>query len=153
MSRADTQMNTRLEGETTLPPDQILTLARETAEGLKSGGTKLEDAGVTNDGSLRLALKSTGIGYAVRGVNAAGTQGSVLVFVGDEGVEVSAAHRAVLVHLDGARTSQQTILGFIPVSAKSVVGFGLFKTYIENLATTLRVADPDGEFWVRDGDA
>ena len=151
MSRADTQVNTRLEGETTLEPDQVMTLARETAEGLQKGGMKLEDAGATDDGSLRLKLKSTGLGYAVRGVNAAGGQGSLIVFVGDEGKEVPDGHRAVLVHLDQVHTSQQKFGGFIPVSPKKIVGFGLFQDYIQKLATSLRLSDPGGTFDVESG--
>lgn len=146
MSRADAQVNTRLEGNTTLEPDQVMTLARETAEGLQKGGMKLEDAGEMDDGSLRLKLKSTGLGYAVRGINAAGGQGSLIVFVGDEGKEVPDGHRAVLVHMDDVYTSQQKFGGFIPVSPKKVVGFGLFQDYIQKLATALRVADPDGSY-------
>lgn len=150
MSRADTQAITRLEGETTLQPDHVMTLARETAEGLKRGGLKFEDDGLTDDGSLRLKLKSTGLGYAVRGINAAGGQGNVIVFVGAGSDEIPSGRRDVLVQLDSLYTSQQTVGGFIPVSTKKVVGFGLYKDYIARLATALAVADPDGNFRVAD---
>jgi hypothetical protein len=150
LSKSDTQMATRLQGHTTLSPQRVHELASATARGLKKGGFKLDEAGRADDNTPKIALKSTGLGYGLRGINAAGTQGSVTVFVGDEGAEVPEGTRAVMVHMgDGAQTSQQVVGGFVPVSRKSVVGFGLYTAYLQKLQPALRDADPDGEFEIR----
>jgi hypothetical protein len=114
---------------------------------------RLEDTGFDGDGALQFAFKSTGLGYGLRGLSATGTQGGLSVFVGDEGMDAPSGQRAILVHLDGrTRTSQQALFGFIPITPKSVVGFGLFKAYLERLTTALRIADPEGEFRLEVGD-
>ncbi len=95
--RSQQQYRTRLAGTTVVAPARVFELAQSLAVQAKGGGVKLVASGMLDAGRLHFEMRSTGMAYAMKGINAAGKQGGVTVVAR----QTSTGETEVLVHLDG----------------------------------------------------
>jgi len=143
--RSDQQYRTRLAGTTAVPPVRVFELAQATALQAKGGGVKLVASGMLDSNRLHLEMRSTGMAYAMKGVNAAGKQGGITVVARSTPTGAT----DLLVHLDGGITSQTTVM-LIPVTSKKMVGFEAYTSFLRMLHRALAAEDPTLQAAVRD---
>lgn len=133
--RSQQQFRTRLVGTTALTPGRVFEVATAVADQAKGGGMKVVVLGMLDAHRLHLELRSTGMGYALRGINAAGKQGGVTVVA-----RPIATGTDVLVHLDGGITSQSTVM-LVPVTTKKMIGFEAYSAFLSLLDRALKAED------------
>ncbi len=137
---------TQLEGTSNLPATDVLALVRRVAETVKPPSVSLSltrfEVGAgqrvvveqASESALTLAIKNMKL---VRFCNfpavASKSDGVTRVRVGP---------------LDQFKTSQPTMLGFIPTGSKQLVGSALYRQFLDAVADALRVADSGAEVTV-----
>lgn len=121
MAKEHKYHHSRIEIDTALTPEQALDYARQVAETVKAARYRGD-----YEGGVALEIKSVFglslIDYSVE----AKTHGK---------------RTHVVSTLDGYRTSQSTFM-FVPVSPKTIEGYGEYKRYLRTLASVIAAADP-----------
>ena len=128
-----------LTGTTELPSDQVLTMLKEAAGGVKGGGASLLTSGLWNigaqvklvgesDSTLRFALNS----------------GKDLIELCTFSAKVSEDAGRTTVRVGGLetyKTSQQKLYGFIPSGPKFIAGMAPYKRFLEAAQSQIQAHD------------
>ncbi|HAM23232.1 MAG TPA: hypothetical protein DCQ04_13385 [Actinobacteria bacterium] len=150
MSKADRQYRTNLNGQTALPVAQVFELARQVGGSTKAGGMKLQESDARSNNELIFEMRSTGMSYFFRGINASGEQGRIVVAaVPVASAEGNAARTDILVHLDGAYTTRTAVV-LVPVTPKTVVGFDAFQSFLTGVEAAIRREDQTAQIRISD---
>jgi hypothetical protein len=139
---AQTRASLSLTGSTRLDPATVLATVKTAAAGVKGGGASLLTTGLQNLGAQvnvenerdsHLALSVTSGKRLVElctfsAVAQGGKGGGTAVTIGG---------------LETYKTTQSTVLGFIPVGPKMIAGYAPYKNFLNVVADAIRSADGD----------
>jgi hypothetical protein len=130
---------TALRASTSLAPAEVLALVKQSAGGVKGGGMSLLTSGVQNLGA-EVHVEQESEGALALSI----TSGKRLVELCTFSAVAEADGDKTVLRIGGLKTyktTQSTVLGFIPVGPKSISGFSPYKRFLDQVAVDLRAAD------------
>lgn len=148
---AKARSTTRLTGTSALTTEEVLGVVREGAASVKGGGASLLTTGVWNIGAHITVVRET-----TDGLELSLTSGKKLVELCTFSADVLAAESSrVRVRVGGLetyKTTQEKMLGFIPVGPKMIPGMSPYKKFLSAVRERLTALDPSAELTIEQGD-
>jgi hypothetical protein len=134
----------RLQATTALAAPDVLGLVKQSTESAKGGGASLLTSGIANVGA-RVHVEVEG--PAALGLSI--TSGKRVVELCSFTARVAPGEGGATVltvgGLESYKTSQPRVLGFIPSGPKSILGYDLYKRYLDGLARAIQSADASAQ--------
>lgn len=135
-----TRAQLRLTASTALNPDDTLKHVKIAAGRVRGGGASLLTTGIQNAGAQVHVERETS-GHLALSITSGKRLVELCTF--DARATTDGSRTTVTVGgLETYKTTQSTVLGFIPVGPKMIAGYAPYKRLLDEIATELRAADP-----------
>ncbi|SDH31341.1 hypothetical protein [Pseudonocardia oroxyli] len=132
-----------LTATTTANGEDVLKHVKMAASRVKGGGASLLTTGAQNIGAQVNVEKET-----AEGLSLSITSGRRLVELCTFDAVVTSTERGARLTVGGLqtyKTTQSTVMGFIPVGPKAIAGYAPYKRLLDEVAAELRSIDPSAE--------
>ena len=129
-----------LRAMTSLDPEAALDAVRDATANAKGGGVSLLTSGVANAGA-KVHVESErpdALGLSI-------TSGKRIVELCTFSATASKDDGRTLLQVGGLeryKTSQARVFGFVPAGPKFILGYDLYKRFLDGVSTSLRTLDP-----------
>lgn len=131
---ASSRARTALHASTVLNPAEALEIVKQAAEQVK-------EHGVISKAEVRVRVRAEQPGHLALMIGAKAGKKSMVTFTAEaESVEGGTAVRVG--GLETYKTFQTKALGLIPSGPASILGFGLYKKFLREVASRLKSQDP-----------
>jgi cellulase/cellobiase CelA1 len=129
-----------LRASTTLDEATALTIVRDAAGAVKGGGMSLLTSGIANVGAtVNVEVDGPdGLGLSI-------TSGKRIVELCTFSARARAENGKTSLTVGGLeryKTNQSKMLGFIPAGPKYILGYDIYKRFLDTIAAGLRARDP-----------
>ncbi len=143
---AQSRASLALRATTTLAPDAALALVKVATGNVKGGGASLLTTGLQNVGA-RVHVEREQAGKLELSINS----GKRIVELCTFTAAATTANGMTNLQVGGLaryKTSQSTVLGFIPVGPKQIAAMSPYKRFLEAVAAVIRETDPTAQVTV-----